>query len=76
MSFFFARRFSIDDIERRTEARGRYVAQVWKIVVGWPEGEISFEARGFEQVGKGPEVVVPRQYLLPQERRGPRILEG
>ena len=63
--------FSIYGIERRTEARERYVAQVWKIVVGWPEGEISFEAQGFEQLGHGPEVLVPRQCLLPQERSGP-----
>lgn len=45
--------FSIHAIERWTEQRERYVAQLWRIVVNWPVGEISFQASGFEQRATG-----------------------
>ena len=41
--------FSIHAIERRNEVRERYVAQLWKIAINCPQGEIAFEAKGFEQ---------------------------
>ena len=62
--------FSIHAIERRTEARERYVAQIWTILVNWPKGEISFEAMGYEQSSWGREMVSSRQHLLPEERVG------
>ena len=62
--------FSIHAIERRTEVRERYVAQLWTILVNWPAGEISFEANGYEQVACGKEVVSCMQHLLPEERDG------
>jgi hypothetical protein len=60
--------FSIHAIERRSEARERYIAQVWTIVVNWPVGEISFEASGFEQIGWGTQALSSTQHLLPEER--------
>jgi hypothetical protein len=60
--------FSIHAIERRAEPRERYVAQVWKIVINWPVGEISFEATGYEQFSTGESIVSDLQYLSPQER--------
>jgi hypothetical protein len=60
--------FSIHAIERRAEPRERYVAQVWKIVINWPVGEISFEASGYEQLSTGEPVVSDLQHLSPQER--------
>jgi len=60
--------FSIHAIERRAEARERYVAQLWKILVSWPVGEITFEAGGYEQRGWGKQVLSHLQHLLPEER--------
>jgi hypothetical protein len=60
--------FSIDAIERTAEPRERYTAQVWRIAVNWPAGEISFEASGFEQRARGAPVLVDRQYLTAAER--------
>jgi hypothetical protein len=60
--------FSIHAIERRDEARERYVAQVWKILINWPQGEIEFEAKGFEQRAWGTAVLSESQYLRPDER--------
>jgi len=60
--------FSIHAIERHTEARERYVAQLWKILVNWPAGDIAFEASGYEQRCAGDAVLTPRQHLLPSER--------
>jgi len=60
--------FSIHAIERRAEARERYVAQLWKILVIWPVGEITFEAGGYEQRGWGKQVLSHLQHLLPEER--------
>jgi hypothetical protein len=60
--------FSIHAIERHTEARERYIAQVWKVLVNWPVGDIAFEASGYEQRSEGDAVLTPRQHLLPSER--------
>jgi hypothetical protein len=62
--------FSIHAIERHAEPRERYVAQVWKIVVNWPVGDVSFEAAGFEQRATGQPVVSHLQSLSPEEREG------
>jgi hypothetical protein len=61
--------FSIDAIERRHEARERYVAQVWKILINWPQGEIEFDAQGFEQRAWGVAVLSESQCLRPEERK-------
>ena len=61
--------FSIDAIERRSEPRERYVAQIWKILVNWPKGEIVFEAKGFEQQAFGAPVLSESQCLRPEERK-------
>jgi hypothetical protein len=61
--------FAIHAIERRREARERYVAQVWKIVINWPKGEIEFEAAGFVQHGTGAPVLCHDQCLRPEERQ-------
>ncbi|MBD5804070.1 hypothetical protein AZOA_35130 [Azoarcus sp. Aa7] len=60
--------FSIHAIERRDEPRERYVAQVWKIAINWPKGEIEFEAKGFVQRATGEPVVSAAQCLRPEER--------
>jgi acid stress-induced BolA-like protein IbaG/YrbA len=60
--------FSIHAIERRTERRQRYEAQLWKILVNWPVGEISFEALGFEQRSTGDPVHSAAMCLNPSER--------
>jgi hypothetical protein len=55
--------FSIDRIERTVDKRDRYDAILWTIALNWPEGEISFQASGFEQRGKGDPVFSDQQYL-------------
>lgn len=55
--------FSIHDIERRFESRERYQATLWKIAINWPIGEISFEAKGFEQRGIASPVLSDQQLL-------------
>ena len=60
--------FVIHKIERQSEQRERYVAQLWKIAVNWPNGELAFEARGFTQKGIGEPVVSDRQCLSPELR--------
>ena len=60
--------FSIHAIERRTERRARYEAQLWKILINWPVGEISFEALGFEQRSTGDPVHSAAMFLNPSER--------
>ena len=62
--------FSIHSIERHAERRERYVAQIWKIVVNWPVGEISFEATGYEQCSTGEPIVSQLQHLSAEERAG------
>jgi hypothetical protein len=60
--------FSIHAIERRTEQRERYAAQLWKMLINWPSGEITFEARGYDQRGIGPPSLSDEQWLRPQDR--------
>lgn len=60
--------FSLDGIERRTEARERYTATLWTLRLNWPIGEISFEATGFEQRLLGKPIVTDRQWLTEEER--------
>ena len=60
--------FSISVIERRTEVRERYTAQLWLIKLNSPEGKISFEAAGFEQIGNRNPKLSSNQYLSPTER--------
>jgi hypothetical protein len=60
--------FSIHAIERHSENRKRYVATIWKILINWPNGEITFEATGFVQRGTGAPVLTLSQSLRPEER--------
>lgn len=60
--------FMIRGIERRAEKRERYVAQLWKIDISWPNGEITFEARGFTQRANCGPVLSQGQCLSPEER--------
>ncbi len=60
--------FMIHGIERRTEQRARYLAQLWKIDISWPRGEITFEARGFTQRARGDPLLSPGQCLSAEER--------
>lgn len=60
--------FSIHAIERKIEQRERYVAQVWKLLINSPVGEITFEAQGFEQRGVGAPQISNAQWLSPDER--------
>jgi hypothetical protein len=62
--------FSIAHIERASEERQHYVATLWKITINWPEGEIQFEATGYEQVRSGAEVLSHGQALTRAERGG------
>jgi len=60
--------FMIHGIEHRTEQRTRYLAQLWKIDISWPRGEITFEAHGFTQRARGGPVLSQGQCLSAQER--------
>ena len=60
--------FMIHGIERRTEQRPRYLAQLWKVDISWPRGEIEFEARGFTQRTLGEAVLSQGQCLSAKER--------
>jgi hypothetical protein len=60
--------FSIQGISRRAEPRERYTAQCWVIGLNWPEGEIRFEASGFEQKAWGAVTLGDRQVLAPAQR--------
>jgi hypothetical protein len=60
--------FAIHAIERRTEQRQHYVARLWRILINWPVGEISFEATGFVQRSRGAPQLTDRQSLKPNER--------
>ncbi|HKJ18733.1 MAG TPA: hypothetical protein VJ984_15370 [Xanthomonadales bacterium] len=62
--------FSIHSIERLIERRERYDAKIWKIELNWPVGEITFEASGFEQQGRGQPVVHEEQCLTASMRSG------
>ena len=60
--------FSIHAIERKFEQRERYTAQVWKLLINSPIGEITFESQGFEQRGVGTPRLSSGQWLSPEER--------
>ncbi len=60
--------FSLHAIERRVESRPRYEAQIWTLRINWPQGEIAFEAMGYEQRTTGPAVITDSQRLGPDER--------
>jgi hypothetical protein len=60
--------FMIHGIERRAEKRERYEAQIWKLPISWPGGQIEFEARGFTQRPAGNAVVTSSQLLTREER--------
>jgi len=60
--------FMIYGIKRHSEQRANYVAQLWKILVTWPNGEITFEARGFTQRGLGEALLSNGQCLAPEQR--------
>jgi hypothetical protein len=62
--------FSISGIERRLETRERYVAQLWRIPINWPDGELTFEAHGFTQRSRGEPVLYSGQCLTPDLRGG------
>jgi len=61
--------FSIHAIERKIEPRERYEAQIWTIIINWPEGNVRFEAEGFEQRGIGEPQITEEQYLSFEGRR-------
>lgn len=63
--------FSIAGLQRTSEPRERYVAQVWTMPLNWPHGEISFEATGFEQIGRGSPLISAQQCLKDEERQCP-----
>jgi hypothetical protein len=50
------------------EHRERYEAQIWTIQINWPDGEISFEAAGFEQRVFGEPILTAAQFLNPEAR--------
>src|SRR5262249_44168300 len=60
--------FSIHSIHRHTESREHYVAALWRIAFNWPKGEITFEAKGYEQNATAAAVVSDSQCLRPAER--------
>ena len=53
--------FSIASIEREDQPKERYVAQIWKILINWPNGEIEFEATGYNQRGLSEPVLTKNQ---------------
>ena len=60
--------FSMDGIRRTLEQRERNLAQVWHIDINWREGEIRFEASGFEQRTTGEPVLSDAMYLEAKDR--------
>ena len=60
--------FSIAAIEREHQQRERHIAQAWKILINWPNGEIEFEATGYHQKGKAEAVLSKNQWLTPAQR--------
>lgn len=60
--------FSIRQIERRVESRGRNQPTLWNISINWPVGEIAFAAEGFEQRGIASPVLCDQQFLSAAER--------
>jgi hypothetical protein len=60
--------FSINGIERRSEQRTGYIAHLWNIPINWPVGQITFEAKGFEQRSTGQPRMTNAGALKPDER--------
>ena len=60
--------FSIHAVERYIVHRERYDATIWKIIINWPKGEISFEAHGYEQRASGVERLCDDQVISARER--------
>jgi hypothetical protein len=60
--------FSIHGIERRSEQRTGYIAQMWNIPINFPRGEIMFEAKDFEQRSRGQSRLTYAAALTPEER--------
>lgn len=60
--------FSIDGIERRSEQRNGYVAHIWTIPINFPVGQITFEAKGFDQRSRGEPRLSGIAALKPDER--------
>ena len=60
--------FMIHGIERRSEQLTHYIAQLWKIAISWPLGDLSFEAHGFTQRARGQAILSAGQCLNPAER--------
>lgn len=60
--------FSIHVIEQKVERRDRYDARLWKLILNWPVGEITFESSGFEQRGVGVSKISNKQCLKPDDR--------
>ena len=61
--------FMIHEIERRSEQREHYVAQLWTISINWPNGKFIFEAQGFTQRGFGEPILSDGQCLSPDLRK-------
>ena len=60
--------FSLDRIERHFEQRDRYEAILWALVVNWPIGSITFEAKGFRQFLRGQSILSTEQKLGSEAR--------
>jgi hypothetical protein len=60
--------FSLHSIERKFEKRERYIAQLWELRINWPTGELTFQAKGFEQRAIGAARLSSSQRLTQQER--------
>ena len=60
--------FMIHGIERREEQRTHHLAKLWRIPISWPNGELSFESRGFTQRAEGEPVLSSGQCLDPEQR--------
>lgn len=62
--------FSIHEIKRTLEPRERYTATIWQMRFNWPDGQITFEASGFSQIGRGTPILSYEQRLHANERDG------
>lgn len=62
--------FSINGIERRSEQRIGCVVHIWTIPITFPMGQITFEAKGFEQRSRGEPRLSDAGALKPDERGG------
>src|SRR5262245_11545776 len=60
--------FSLHAIERRFEQRERSTAQLWELRINWPDGEITFQAAGYEQRAVGPARLSSSRSLTARER--------